>query len=64
MLRIHRRIEKLEHALGVADRLPPFEHRINFVDSDGTVSSTLLISDSRQEWIHREASEGGGKEAE
>ena len=64
MLRLQRRIERLEHALGVSDRIPPFEHRINFVDSDGTLSSTLLISDSRQEWIHREASEGNGKDGE
>jgi hypothetical protein len=56
MLTIHRRIEKLQKAFGLSDRAPPFEHRILFVDSDGTVSETLLISEGRQEWIQGEAS--------
>ena len=62
MLKVHRRIEKLENALGISDRFPSVEHRIRFVDSDGSVTSTLVISDRRSEWIHHEVSEGNGKE--
>jgi hypothetical protein len=62
MVKVHRRIEKLEDLLGISDRFPPFEHRISFVDSDGTVSSTLLLSESGSEWIHHEVPEGSGRE--
>jgi hypothetical protein len=64
MLRVHRRIDKLELALGISDRFPPVEHRIRFIDSDGSVASTLVISDRRWEWIDNEVPEGNGKEAE
>jgi len=44
MLRVHRRIEKLEYELGVSDRTEPVEHRILFIDGDGTIDGTLVIS--------------------
>ena len=34
MLRIHRRIENLEHAMGVADRVEPIVHHIHFIDGN------------------------------
>jgi len=60
MLRIQRRIEKLQKAFGLSDRLPPFEHRILFVDGDGTVDrQQLLISEGRMEWVEAGASWSG-----
>ena len=44
MLRVHRRIEKLERALGASDRFAPYVHRINFIDGDGSVSGTMVSS--------------------
>ena len=62
MRAVHRRIDKLERALGVSDR-KPFEHTIRFVDGEGRVSGSLLISVGRMEWIDREAPEESGQEA-
>ena len=45
MLSVHRRIENLEHAFGLSDRIPPYVHRINFIDSDGRLAGTMVISD-------------------
>jgi hypothetical protein len=59
MLRVQRRIEKLQKAFGLSDREPPFEHRIVFVDSDGSVDrKQLLISVGRMEWVEGEAWSG------
>jgi hypothetical protein len=60
---VRRRVEKLEHVRATSDRFRSVEHRINFIGSDGRVSSTLLLSENRHEWIHYEVSEGRGKEA-
>ena len=57
MLRVHRRIEKLEQARGLSDRTEPFEFHINFVDRDGRCRRTLVMSDGRREWIDHEVSE-------
>jgi hypothetical protein len=58
MLRVQRRIEKLQKAFGLSDREPPFEHRIVFIDSDGSVDrKQLLISAGRMEWIEGDVSE-------
>ena len=47
MLKVERRIEKLQRAFGISEeRAPPFEHTIVFIDSEG-----------RQEWIKGDASE-------
>jgi hypothetical protein len=43
MLKVYRRIEKLERLSGVNDGVP-LEHTISFVDSDGTVTGTLVVS--------------------
>ena len=60
MLRVQRRIEKLQKALGLSDREPPFEHRIVFVDGEGRVDRTqLLISEGRIEWVEGGASWSG-----
>jgi hypothetical protein len=45
MAQVHRRIEKLEKALGLSGRAHPFVHRIVFVEADGSVVGTLVISD-------------------
>jgi hypothetical protein len=61
MLSIHRRIEKLQKAFGLSDREPPFEHRIVFIDSDGSVDrQQLLISEGRMEWVEGEVAERAG----
>ena len=59
MLRIQQRIEKLEKALGLSDRKPPWEHRmIRFVDADGNVNrKQLLISEGRMEWVEVDVAE-------
>ena len=52
MLTIQRRIEKLQKKFGLSERRLTFEHRIIFVDGDGTVGrQQLLISEGRMEWI-------------
>jgi hypothetical protein len=43
MLRVHRRIERLEKALGVSAG-PVHVIRIDFVDGDGRVSGTMVSS--------------------
>ena len=61
MLRIHRRIEKLQKVFGLSDREPSFEHRIVFIDSDGSVGrKQLLISPGRMEWIEVDVAEQEG----
>ena len=60
MLKVQRRIDKLEKALGLSDRKPSVEHRIDFVDADGTVSETLLIAEGRMEWVVGEVAEEAG----
>jgi hypothetical protein len=58
---IHRRIEKLQRALGLSDR-EPFIHRITFIDSDGRADrKQLLISAGRMEWIEGDVSEWYGQ---
>jgi hypothetical protein len=58
MLRVQRRIEKLQKAFGLSDREPPFEHRIVFIDSDGRVDRRqLLISAGRMEWVEGDVPE-------
>lgn len=39
------RIRQLEKALGLTGRKPPYVHRIVFVDGDGTIDGTLVMSD-------------------
>jgi hypothetical protein len=58
MLRIHRRIEKLQKVFGLSDCEPPVEHRIIFIDSEGRVDrKQLLISAGRMEWVEGEVAE-------
>ena len=65
MLRIERRIEKLQRAFGLVDRKEPFEHRIRFIDADGRVDrKQLLISVRRMEWIEADGSEWSHEQAE
>jgi hypothetical protein len=44
MLRVQRRIEKLEHASGLGERFAPYVHQLNFIDGDGTVTGTMVLS--------------------
>ena len=65
VLRIHRRIEKLERALGLSDRIPRPGIRINYVDAEGEVTRTLLMHpDGRREWIDAKVPEENRKETE
>jgi hypothetical protein len=45
MLKIERRIKRLEAALGLLDRARPYVHRIVFVAANGDVTGTLVMSD-------------------
>jgi hypothetical protein len=45
MLKVHRRIEKLELALGLSGRFKPYVCHINFIDSDGRRTGTMVVSD-------------------
>jgi hypothetical protein len=51
MLKVQRRIEKLENALGLSDRLLCVETTVHFVDADGVVTSMLRLTKEGQEWI-------------
>jgi hypothetical protein len=44
MRKIDRRIEKLELRFGVSDPFQPYVHTINFIDSDGSVAGTMVLS--------------------
>ena len=44
MVRIHQRIANLERAMGVSDRVEPIVHHIHFIDGDGTVCETMVIT--------------------
>jgi len=44
MRKIDRRIENLEFRFGVSDSFQPFVHTIKFIDSDGTLAGTMVIS--------------------
>jgi hypothetical protein len=48
MLKVHRRIEKLEQALGLSGRFKPYVCHINFIDSDGRLTGTMVVSDDPQ----------------
>lgn len=45
MLKVHRRIAKLEQAIGLSGKPQPFLHRINFIDGDGRLAGTMVMSD-------------------
>ena len=61
MLKVHRRIEKLERNFGLSDRIEPWEHRIVFVDGEGRVGrKQLLISEGRMESVDGEVPEQAG----
>jgi hypothetical protein len=44
MRKIDRRIENLECRFGLSDPFQPFVHTIKFIDSDGTLAGTMVIS--------------------
>ena len=60
MTGVRRRVERLERVRASSDLIRSVEHRINFIDSEGRVSSTLLLSEDHQEWIRHQVSEGSG----
>jgi hypothetical protein len=41
---IDRRIEKLEVRFGISDPFKPYVHTIKFIDSDGSVAGTMVLS--------------------
>jgi hypothetical protein len=54
MLRIQRRIEKLERALSVSEHISSLEFTIDFIDADGKVASTMVLSEGVTRWDRRE----------
>lgn len=46
MLKLQRRLEILEEARRPKRRFAPFEHRIVFVDGDGTRTGFMVFSDN------------------
>jgi hypothetical protein len=65
MLRLYRRIEKLEQTLGVSNRFVPHVHRINFIENDGRVTATMVLSSDPKLCVpYREIIEEDRKEAE
>jgi len=65
MLRVHRRTEKLESKFGLSHRTPTIVHHINFIDSDGKITGTMVFSHGPKQLVpHRDPSEGYSKEVE
>jgi hypothetical protein len=63
MLRARRRIERLEHALDVTDRIVHVI-RINYIDSDGRVTGTVVMSDVPELCVpYQDVAEESPKEA-
>jgi hypothetical protein len=60
MLNVERRIQKLETALGLSGRARPFVHRIVFIEGDGTITGTLVMSDDPAQ---RQPYRASGKES-
>jgi hypothetical protein len=58
MLKVQRRIDRLERSFGLSDRVPRDEHIIKFVDSDGEAVCTLRMSDNHWDWIKPEEPAG------
>lgn len=44
MLKVHWRIEKLEQALGLSGRFKPYVCHIDFIDGDGRLTGTMVVS--------------------
>jgi hypothetical protein len=65
MLKLYRRIEKLEQALALSDRFAPYVHHINFIENDGRVTATMVLSSDPELCVpYREIVEESRKEAE
>jgi hypothetical protein len=65
MLKTHRRIEKLESRVGLSDRTPTIVHQINFIDSDGKITRTMVVSHGPKRLVpHHNPSERYPKEVE
>jgi len=45
VLRVRAKIERLERVMAVSKRVEPIVHRINFVDGDGRVAGSMMMSD-------------------
>jgi hypothetical protein len=57
MLKAIRRVEKLEKALGLSARTPPVVHRINFINADGKVTGTMVLSEHPAQCVRYTPSE-------
>jgi hypothetical protein len=65
MLKLYRRIEKLEQTLGLSDRFAPYMHHISFIERDGRVTGTMVVSSDPELCVpYREIVEESRKEAE
>ena len=51
MLKALRRIETLERTFRVSNRFVPFVHVIRFVDGDGTVAGTMVMSNDPKLYV-------------
>jgi hypothetical protein len=65
MLKVNQRIDTLERRLGLSDRSRPFVHCIRFVESDGRVTGTMVMSDDPKLCVpYQDVLEGNGGGAE
>ena len=57
MIKLQRRIEKLQLAFGVSASESE-DHTIVFIDADGSVSASLVIGVGRYEWFEGDVKAG------
>ncbi len=65
MRKIDRRIEELECRFGLSDPFPLFVHTIKFIDSDGTLAGTMVVSSDPKLCVpYRDAGRGNQHDAQ
>jgi hypothetical protein len=55
LLKVQRRIERLEESFAYALSAKTIDTTIVFIDTDGVVKSTLRLWDGKPEWVRGEA---------
>jgi len=55
MLKVQRRIERLEKTVALSRGAKKFDTTVVFIDTDGVVKSTLRLRDGKRDWIRGEA---------
>jgi hypothetical protein len=56
MMKVRRRIERLEEELLPPSAVPPIVHHINFIDDDGKATETMVIV--HPSWARRPVKHG------